>query len=103
MVEYLTGSLIFCEVNLILRCLLQIRLPDGRTLREKFAADATLQDVSNLVESKVKNMSNLVFMQVSKSLFLSNVVHVNISNTCVFIPISCSCSPFQNKSSAQNI
>ena len=103
MFEYLTRNPIFCEVNLVLRCLLQIRLPDGRALREKFAADATLQDVSNLVESKVKNMSNLVFMQVSKSSILRDVMHLNISNTCVFIPVSCSCSPFQDKSSAQNI
>ena len=46
---------------------LQIRLPDGRALREKFSAEAKLQDVWDFVETKVKDLNNFILMQVSKS------------------------------------
>ncbi|XP_041365412.1 uncharacterized protein LOC121380593 [Gigantopelta aegis] len=45
------------------KCLLQIRLPDGRCLRESFAPDATLNSVWDFVYAKFKGTSQMCFMQ----------------------------------------
>ncbi|KAL5006751.1 hypothetical protein ScPMuIL_015557 [Solemya velum] len=45
------------------KCLIQIRLPDGRMVRQQFSSTASLRDVWNFISHRVTNIHSMVLIQ----------------------------------------
>ncbi|XP_067649667.1 uncharacterized protein [Haliotis asinina] len=58
-----TGSATSPETKPADKCMLQIRFPDGRVLRQSFQPNDTLNTVWDFVYSKNKSMTNMTFIQ----------------------------------------